>query len=69
MSRTDASEPGTQRSSYLVRPLFPLALATFAVGTDAFGFQVGAGKEGLFVGDPLAAGGQDRVRGLRGGLG
>lgn len=36
MNRADASEPGTQRSSHLVRPLFPLALATFAVGTDAF---------------------------------
>ncbi|RNL86935.1 MFS transporter [Halostreptopolyspora alba] len=36
MNRTEASEPGTQRSGHLVRPLVPLALATFAVGTDAF---------------------------------
>ncbi|WP_326796589.1 MFS transporter [Streptomyces sp. NBC_01808] len=36
MSRNDAGEPGEQRSGRLVRPLLPLALATFAVGTDAF---------------------------------
>ncbi|GAA2426067.1 MFS transporter [Actinomadura vinacea] len=36
MSRIDTGESGPQGSRHLVRPLLPLALATFAVGTDAF---------------------------------
>jgi DHA1 family inner membrane transport protein len=35
-SRTETGEAGLQESGRLVRPLLPLALATFAVGTDAF---------------------------------
>ncbi len=36
MNRADTSEPGTKGTGRHVRPLLPLALATFAVGTDAF---------------------------------
>ncbi|QKW33018.1 MFS transporter [Actinomadura sp. NAK00032] len=36
MNRVDAGEPGAPGSRHLVSPLLPLALATFAVGTDAF---------------------------------
>ncbi|GAA1595792.1 MFS transporter [Actinomadura kijaniata] len=36
MNRTDAGRPEAAGSRHLVRPLLPLALATFAVGTDAF---------------------------------
>lgn len=36
MNRTEAAVPGSTGSRHLVRPLLPLALATFAVGTDAF---------------------------------
>jgi DHA1 family inner membrane transport protein len=36
LSRTEAAEPEPKGSGPLVGPLLPLALATFAVGTDAF---------------------------------
>jgi MFS transporter, DHA1 family, inner membrane transport protein len=36
LSRTETTEPGPNGSRSLVGPLLPLALATFAVGTDAF---------------------------------
>ncbi|WP_238495922.1 MFS transporter [Streptosporangium sp. KLBMP 9127] len=36
MNRTEIGEPEPKGSEPLVRPLLPLALATFAVGTDAF---------------------------------
>jgi DHA1 family inner membrane transport protein len=36
LTRTETGEPEPKESGPLVRPLLPLALATFAVGTDAF---------------------------------
>jgi DHA1 family inner membrane transport protein len=36
LSRTETTEPEPKGSGALVGPLLPLALATFAVGTDAF---------------------------------
>ncbi len=36
MNHAETSEPGTEGTGRHARPLLPLALATFAVGTDAF---------------------------------
>lgn len=36
MSPQEVGEPGQQGSGQFIKPLLPLALATFAVGTDAF---------------------------------
>lgn len=36
MTRTETTGPGPKGVGHLLRPLLPLALATFAVGTDAF---------------------------------
>ncbi|GGW88654.1 MFS transporter [Streptomyces lomondensis] len=36
MNPTEVSEPGRKASGQFMKPLLPLALATFAVGTDAF---------------------------------
>ncbi|WP_327588281.1 MFS transporter [Nonomuraea sp. NBC_00507] len=36
MNRTETTGSGPKGSGHLLRPLLPLALATFAVGTDAF---------------------------------
>ncbi|RVX41229.1 hypothetical protein EDD27_3720 [Nonomuraea polychroma] len=36
MNRTETTGSGPKGSGHFLRPLLPLALATFAVGTDAF---------------------------------